>query len=386
MEHQSIYGEMVLNKINYVSNEEKFLYGFFLGLLIGLSLSSVFRIVKQDYFIAILNGIIIVCILAIVYTYERGKNYDFAVLSMFWITTVGIFIYIVHFDYTIHIFLAILIPLAGSILLSSKDFMRHGVAFLLLFSLVMGYGFAHKERYAYLNDSNFVIGFVLLFFFLVAFSYVYHKSIKQSYLQLQKADQQKKILLKEIHHRVKNNLNIMISILGLQEEKYTSKEIHNFIKQNKLRIKSIALVHELLYQNSDFDSINVQSYICNLTQHILSSSKKHNITLSTNVNDVELDISDIIYIGIIINELITNTIKYAYPAQKGDIDIRLERLDNAYRLSYKDYGEAYMKKVVRTEGFGLSLIHLCVAQLEGQIDIQTQEGFSACMVFRGTQV
>lgn len=375
----------MLNKKNYISNEEKFLYGFFLGVLIGLTLSTILRFYKQDYYISLLNIIIILCILVTIYRYEKLKNYDFAVLSLFWVTSIGIFIYIVYFGYSVHIFLAILIPLAGSILLNTKDFKRHGTAFLLIFTAVMTYGFIHKERYPYLNDTNFVIGFILLFFFLVAFSFVYHKSMRQSYIQLKKADQQKELLLKEIHHRVKNNLNIMISILGLQEEKYTSREILYFIQQNTLRIKSIALVHELLYQNDDFNSVDVESYIHNLTQHILSSSKKNSITLKVDANGIQLDINDIIYIGIMLNELITNTIKYAYPTHKGHIDITLERIDHLYRLSYKDYGKGINKKNLNSEGFGLNLIHLSAQQLDGHLTIEANNGFNATIHFEGTQ-
>lgn len=375
----------MLNKKSYISNEEKFLYGFFIALLIGISFSSVLRFIKQDYFIAGLNVIIILCTFLIVHRYEKLKNYTFTVLSLFWMTSIGIFIYIVYFDYSVHIFLAILIPLAGAMLLNSKDFMRHGTAFILIFTAIMLYGYSHKTQYYYLNDSNFIIGFILLFFFVIFFSYVYHTSIKQSYTKLQKADYQKEVLLKEVHHRVKNNLNMMASILGLQEDSAKTEQMQDFIEQNRLRIKSIALVHELLYKESDFTSISLKTYIENLANYVLLITKSNAVVKHIDIEEISLNTDDIIHLGIIINELMTNSLKYAFTNNSGEISIVLQIIDNNYELHYKDNGKGIENTESTKDGFGLSLVNLSVEHLNGSMHTYTQNGLHTKITFKGTQ-
>lgn len=381
-----LYKEIVmLNTKNYISNEEKFLYGFFLSFLIGILLSTLLRFYRHDYFISILNIIIIMVTLSIIYHYEKEQNYTLTVLNLFWLTSLSIFVYIVHLDYSVHIFMAILIPLAASILLNTKDFVRHNSLFLLLFTAVMVYGFIHKERYIYLNDSSFIIGFILLFFFIIVFSFVYHTAIKKSYTQLQKAHQQQEFLLKEIHHRVKNNLNMITSILGLQENTAKTENMRIFIEQNSLRIKSIALVHELLYQEKNFSSINIDTYIRNLVEHIISIGKYNAIEVIIDIEEVGLTTDDIIHIGIIINELMTNSLKYAFDEHPGRIDISLKQVDDDYILYYKDNGKGIDEAHQTHTGFGFKLINLSVKQLHGSLKTYSKRGLHTQISFIGAK-
>lgn len=245
----------------------------------------------------------------------------------------------------------------------------------------MIYGFLHKPRYHYLNDINFLVAFFLLFFFVLGLSLVYNQNIKRSYIELQKTNEQKAFLLKEIHHRVKNNLNIVVSILGLERLESNNKEVHKLINQNKLRIESITMVHEILYKSDDLENINFKTYIQKLSEHILITESNHdNVNLDIDIVSLELSIESMIQFGIIINELMTNSIKYAFPNEKGIICIHLQKHEHMYKLIYKDNGIG-MKKA--QSGFGQNLIKMSVKQLKAELNIVYQKGLKYEIAFKG---
>jgi len=257
---------------------------------------------------------------------------------------------------------------------------------------LMGYGFIHREMYPYLQDTKFIAEAFIILMFSFASGFVYHYSINTFNEKLQKtnalleeSNEEKTYLLKEVHHRVKNNLNMMTSILGLQEENAGNQEILTFIRQNTLRIKSIALVHELLYKEQNFKTINLKNYIDNLLHHILSISKHSQLQIETNIEDIVLNTDDIIHIGIILNELMTNSLKYAFEENtKKRIDIILAREDNHYILHFKDNGKGIEAEELRNKGFGLNLVGLAIEHLEGIIMIESNNGLHTKITFKGT--
>lgn len=262
----------------------------------------------------------------------------------------------------------LVLPMTAPILLSRKDLLIHGSTYLLITLFILGYGyFTHQ-----FTDPRSMSAFSILSLFVFLFGSTYHFAIEESYQKLKESDQQKAFLLKEIHHRVKNNLNIVASILGLEKFESDADEVHKLINQNKLRIESIAMVHEILYESSSLERIDFKAYIQKLTKHILyTESENGNIEVTLDIVPLRLNIEPMMQFGIIINELMTNSIKYAFEEGKGKIDISLAKYEHKYKLTYKDNGIGLQGT---KRGFGSSLIEISVQQLDGELNIISQNG------------
>lgn len=137
---------------------------------------------------------------------------------------------------------------------------------------------------------------------------------KKSEKILRKSLEEKEILLKEIHHRIKNNMQVISSLLGLQSMYVNDKNSISILKESQERVKSMAIVHEKLYGSKDFTKINIKEYIKDLSMHLFNSFDAHKINLKVDGEDLFLDLDTAIPCGLIINELVTNSIKYAFPA------------------------------------------------------------------------
>ena len=390
-----LYGNnMILHPKHYETSKEKFLYGYFIVFLVGASIGFVIRLLIEQYIIAVLDIVAISIVLWVVYDYETRHDIDFSSLVLFWMISLFMFYYIYHLGYDNTIFQLLPIPLSAAMILNTQTYKKHMFVFLLLFFLLMAYGFYHKENYPTLQDTTFVAQASIIIMFAFAAGFVYHYSINkynekllETNTRLLQANEEKTYLLQEIHHRVKNNLNMMTSILGLQEASAKTDTMRIFIEQNILRIKSIALVHELLYQEKNFTSIPLDTYVNNLVRHIISLSKHQSITLTKKIEDIKLNTDDIIHIGIIINELMTNSLKYAFEQKidDGTIEIEIKRIDNHYLLHYSDNGTGMDDVKLEDTGFGLRLIGLSVEHLNGVVKSYTREGLHTEIVFKGTQ-
>ncbi len=143
--------------------------------------------------------------------------------------------------------------------------------------------------------------------------------LKKSGKILKKSLKEKEILLKEIHHRIKNNMQIISSLLGLQSMYVKDKNSISILKESQDRVKSMAIVHEKLYGSKDFTKINLKEYIKDISLHLFNSFDTKNIKLEINGDDSFLDLDTAIPCGLIINELITNSIKYAFPIKSNYI-------------------------------------------------------------------
>ncbi len=191
---------------------------------------------------------------------------------------------------------------------------------------------------------------------------------------------EKEILLREIHHRVKNNMQIVSSLLGLQARNIKEKKYSEIFKDSQSRINSISLTHEKLYRSKDFANIDFDEYIRDLTTKLFHShGVGGRIELILNIDNVTLGIDQGIPCGLIINELITNSLKYAFPKDgKGEIKISLRRRDeNLIELVVGDNGVGIPDDTDfrKTESMGLHLVTILAEdQLHGQIDLDRSRG------------
>ncbi|MGZ4036205.1 MAG: PAS domain S-box protein [Bacteroidia bacterium] len=185
---------------------------------------------------------------------------------------------------------------------------------------------------------------------------------------------EKEVLLKEVHHRVKNNMQVISSILNLQSSYVKDEYALGLLKESQNRIKTMAYIHESLYQNKTFTSINFSEYISTLTNNILQSyaAATQKVRLVLEIQKVILNLDTSIPAGLIINELVTNSIKHAFSgANDGIILINLYTKNNTLFLEVSDNGKGFPKEVdfKNTNSLGLQLVNTLIEQLNGTIEL-----------------
>jgi PAS domain S-box-containing protein len=210
--------------------------------------------------------------------------------------------------------------------------------------------------------------------------------------QIHNSLQEKEVLLKEVHHRVKNNLQVISSILNLQSSYVKDQSTLNILKESQDRIKSMAFIHESLYQTKDFSSINFSEYVVNLSQNLLHSysSLEHEIKLNLDIQNVFLNLDLAIPCGLIINEIVSNALKYAFVDKKEDAEIMIKMHLNGenLHLQIKDNGVGLPKHIDyrNTESLGLQLVVTLVDQLNGRIELDSSQGAHYNILFKQNQV
>ncbi|HEX6895021.1 MAG TPA: histidine kinase dimerization/phosphoacceptor domain -containing protein [Bryobacteraceae bacterium] len=198
---------------------------------------------------------------------------------------------------------------------------------------------------------------------------------------------EKEALLKEIHHRVKNNLQVISSLLGLQSRAVVDPETRKMFQESQDRIHSMALLHESLYQSHNLAEINFPDYIRQLAAHLFHSYgvAAERIHLQTELDDLSLHLDAAVPCGLIINELISNSLKYAFPdGRQGKIRIELRGLsDHTTRLVVADNGVGLRADVdwVNTRSLGLRLVRSLAQQLGAELEVNTAAGTEVRLAF-----
>jgi PAS domain S-box-containing protein len=199
---------------------------------------------------------------------------------------------------------------------------------------------------------------------------------------------EKEVLLKEIHHRVKNNLGIVSSLLQMQSRRTEDPQATAILRDSQNRIASIALVHEKLYRSEDLANIDFAQYIADLTTYLFDSYNvnSNDIRLQTQVEDLSLDIETAIPCGLIINELVSNALKYAFSSNcEGEIKIFFcQDTNHTCVLIIRDNGVGLPEgfETSKTKTLGLSLVQGLVKQLRGQLEINCQQGTEFKITFK----
>ncbi len=202
---------------------------------------------------------------------------------------------------------------------------------------------------------------------------------KRAEEQIRESLKEKEVLLKEIHHRVKNNLQVISSLLYLQSKKINDEGSFQIFKESQNRIKSMALIHEKLYRSEDLAKIDFAEYIRNLTNSLfrsyeVSSSK---VELKIKVDETSMGIDTAIPCGLIINELVSNSLKYAFPdGREGEINIGFHSDDGKFNLVVGDNGVGFPEELDfrNTQSLGLQLVNTLTGQLDGEIYLDKNGG------------
>ncbi len=209
---------------------------------------------------------------------------------------------------------------------------------------------------------------------------------KEGEQELRSSLREKEILLKEVHHRVKNNLQVISSILNLQSSYVSDESTKTILKESQNRIKSMSFIHENLYQTDKFSSLDFSEYIFNLSNNLVHSYQIFDnlVEIKYNMDQVNLSLDQAIPCGLIVNELVSNALKYAFPDRtKGELLIQLKKRKNKIELVIGDNGIGLPKDldIKNTDTLGLQLVLTLVDQLDAVVDVQREDGTKYLITF-----
>jgi len=184
---------------------------------------------------------------------------------------------------------------------------------------------------------------------------------------------EKEILLKEIHHRVKNNFQTIISLILLQTELVEDKKVLTIFTDLQSRLRAMSLIHELMYSTEDFGTVGINNYIEKLAGFLIKTySSSDRIKLNLDLEPHNLNLDSIIPCGLIINELITNSLKHAFADnQIGEINISFKKNGDEYLLTLSDNGRGIKYKIdfEKLNSLGLRIVNLLAKQLKGSLEV-----------------
>ncbi|PHS62914.1 MAG: hypothetical protein COB12_10040 [Flavobacterium sp.] len=224
-----------------------------------------------------------------------------------------------------------------------------------------------RKLFLYLAIAAFIIIILLGFFFI--------KNRKKNF-QISEALQEKEILLKEIHHRVKNNLQVVSSLLSLQQRQTKDTNAQQALQEGRNRVKAMALIHQNLYQDNNLVGVDLEQYITKLVSNLVKTYKTDtkSIQINTNIDKLKLDVDTIIPLGLIINELISNSLKYAFiKKDSGEISVALKIVNNLLKLVVSDNGVGLPENfsIENTTSLGYKLIRSFSQKLEADFNIES---------------
>ncbi|MHC9544451.1 MAG: PAS domain S-box protein [Vulcanimicrobiota bacterium] len=205
--------------------------------------------------------------------------------------------------------------------------------------------------------------------------------------ELKKSISAKETLMRELQHRVKNNLNIVSSLLGIEISRLRDESAKEIFKSIRSRIHSMSELYNEVYKSCDIDHVNLREYISSIAGAIIeiNGEEAGKINLVTSLEDIHLDIRRAVPLSLILNELITNSIKYAYPlGREGEIRVSLDKSGEMISLCVSDDGPGVSEgfSVEKSKNLGLGLVSMLAEQLSGHFSIGNENGMTACITFK----
>jgi len=304
--------------------------------------------------------------------YQKGK-YDYASYALLVILAIEIIaaMFIYHFDdYTPGFIFPFI--LGAFSLFSWKRGLLFSISFLLVLALLLFFYHNALSTSIFLHNNVAIANFLSILVIIFVFAIYYETTRIDAYKRLINSNYKKDLLYNEIHHRVKNNLNIVSSMLAIQAE-LEDKKTQDIIKVSKDRIDSIALVHSMLYVSNDMEKVNAKLFIEKLALNIQGTIDRP-ISIIFKLAEIELSLNEIIPLGLIINELLTNSFKHAFKdIEKPIIIIVLHARKKSVNVTYYDNGLSCAKPEYE-QGLGVKLVALNVKQLKGTLKISRNHG------------
>jgi two-component sensor histidine kinase len=228
-----------------------------------------------------------------------------------------------------------------------------------------------------------VFGLICLLFLGALSTYHYRKTHAKNRI-IEKQAEELQVLMKEIHHRVKNNLQIISSLLDIQSMTLGNDPAVQAIMESKNRVQSMAIIHRFLYHENNIRGINIEDYMKNLSENLFASYNINpdKISLQTDIDKLSLDVDTMIPLGLIINELVSNSLKYAFEGmERGQLFISLKEKEGSLHLLVRDNGRGFPPgtHIQEMQSFGLQLIAAFAQKLKATLELYNDNGAVVCM-------
>lgn len=373
---------MFIKKIRHLHYKELFIYGAFITIMCLGVVGTTFHLIRGEA--NAYGGFFYVISTFLIFKFAyNSKNLEKSAILLFWVSAISeyIFIYINSVDFDI--IFAILIPIIAFIAMRLKQIIINLTLFYTILTAILIYYYYQYPNHHFLHNSKYMFAYFLTNVFMVAYGFFYYFAITESIKRLEASNKQNKLLLKEVHHRVKNNLNLMGSILGLQALKSNCPILKNALNSSRRRIESMATLHEVLYKSNAKESLNLKDYIDKLVINIIQSeSSMTKVKPKCQIDSIHLTLNSMIQFGIMLNEMVTNSIKYA-KNEDGivKIDVKFKTEPIGYRFVYCDNSPQVDIKKLK-QGFGFNLIKLTVEHFNGKMTISTNKGLCYSIFFK----
>jgi len=219
---------------------------------------------------------------------------------------------------------------------------------------------------------------------LLFFLFRSNKKVKSQNEIISKSLEEKDTLLREIHHRVKNNLQLVSSLLSLQSRTIEDPKALEALNSGKARVRSMALIHQDLYNRENLTGLNVKEYLEKLCNELITTYQvdTDKISLTTEIEDINLDVDTLVPLGLVINELLTNALKYAFPnGDKGNVLVKFFEKNGQLFLEVKDDGVGLDLSKKSKSSFGYKLVNTLLRQMRGKLDQVEGDGTHIVLSF-----
>lgn len=390
----------IYNELDFYQRREvKILNTLALVVLFGLLVGSTNVFFLHEMYPAIAE-LIIALTSMIVFVFNSKRKYELAAYSFVITINCTIFFVSQYYDRNTDTYLYYF-PVIFCIALLHHPKKPKQRTFLFFFITLFSFLASRSVDLRFLNGSHFTddqnqLLFLYNVYFCVIITivlvYLFVRILDKQYFELEdllmktKDDQvlisnslrEKEVLLAEVQHRVKNNLAVIIALFNFQKDSTESEETKTALNEAKNRVLSIAMVHEQLYKKDNLSQINLKKYISELVREVLRSHPTlTNTLIKESLEDVNLDITRTIPVGLIINEIITNSLKHGFNNAKHapEITIQLHTKDNWIHITLNDNGSGFPENIEKNKNsLGISLMESLTEQIDGKLELCNSNG------------
>ena len=357
------------------------LYGFIYMFFAVISVAALTDTLTHNYADASIEAAAVVCNGALLYYLRRTGDIRRTSLIVVWLSALAVFAIVLVNDFRhasfIFLFFA---PFSFYLVLDRQRLLLHAAAYYVMMLVLLFYGFLYSSNRELFDDTMARTALLSAILFVIAIGIFIYYAIQYSFDRLETSNREKELLLREVHHRVKNNLNMISSILGLQHTG-NDRALRELVTRNRERIQAIATVHEMLYRHDTLDRIDCREYIERLTQEMLRGCDRCDIAVRLDVETILLPLEEMIHFGLMIQEMFVNSLKHAL-AKGGTITIRLLRHGTKILFEYFDSGGGCdLSRLKKARTLGYDLIRFSVKKLHGTLDIRNRPGLCYRMEF-----